>query len=54
MVLFICGAGWLMSIAHLTPRAVWIAAVAPFLPGETIKVLAAAGIYSTLRRPPHN
>jgi biotin transport system substrate-specific component len=54
MVLFICGAGWLMSIAHLTPRAVWIAAVAPFLPGEAIKVLAAAGIYSTLRRPPHN
>lgn len=49
-LLFLCGAGWLMSLAHLSARTVWIAAVAPFLPGEAIKVLAAAGIYSTLRR----
>jgi biotin transport system substrate-specific component len=49
-VLFLAGAGWLMAFTHLPLRAIWIAAVAPFLPGETIKVLAAAGIYSTLRR----
>lgn len=55
-VLFLSGASWLMlaSPVHLSLRAVWIAAVAPFLPGEAIKVLAAAGIYSTLRRSRRN
>jgi biotin transport system substrate-specific component len=43
-----------MAFTHLPLRAVWIASVAPFLPGEAIKVLAAAGIYSTLRRHPRN
>lgn len=50
VVLFLGGASWFMAFTHLPLRAVWIASVAPFLPGETIKVLAAAGIYSTLRR----
>jgi biotin transport system substrate-specific component len=48
--LFLCGAGWLTAIAHLSLHTAWIDAVAPFLPGEVIKVLAAAGIYSTLTR----
>jgi biotin transport system substrate-specific component len=38
-----------MAFTHLPLRAVWIGAIAPFLPGESIKVLAAAGIYSTIR-----
>ncbi|MDE1156304.1 MAG: biotin transporter BioY [Acidobacteriaceae bacterium] len=50
-VLFLSGATWMM---HLLPamslHTVWIATVAPFLPGEAIKVLAAAGTYSTLTR----
>ena len=50
VVLFLAGAGWFMTFTHLTLRAVWIASVAPFLPGEIIKILAAAGIYSALRR----
>ena len=54
VVLFLGGAGWFMAFTHLPLRAVWIASVAPFLPGETIKVLAAAGIYSTLRRHSRN
>lgn len=54
MLLFLAGAGWLMILTHLSLRATWIAAIAPFLPGEAIKILAAAGIYSTLRRPRHN
>jgi biotin transport system substrate-specific component len=54
VVLFLSGAGWFMAFTHLPLRAVWIATVAPFLPGEAIKVLAAAGIYSTLRRHPRN
>jgi biotin transport system substrate-specific component len=53
-LLFVAGAGWLMALTHLSLRATWIAAIAPFLPGEAIKILAAAGIYSTLRRPRHN
>lgn len=49
VVLFLAGAAWFMLFTHLPPYAVWIASIAPFLPGEAIKVLAAAGIYSTLR-----
>ena len=49
-LLFVSGAGWLMSIAHLSARQTWIAAVAPFLPGEIVKVFVAAGVYSTLQR----
>lgn len=48
LVLFLAGAGWLMLLAHLTLKSVWIAAVAPFLPGEAVKVLAASGVYRTL------
>jgi biotin transport system substrate-specific component len=46
--LFVCGAAWLMHLAHLPPHSTWIAAVAPFLPGEAIKVLIAAGVYNAL------
>jgi len=54
-VLFLCGAGWLMHWAHLPATAaglhrVWIAALGPFLPSEAVKVVVAAGIYSTLAR----
>ena len=49
--LFLCGASWLMHFAHLTLHQTWIAAVAPFLPGEIIKILVAAGCYSALYRP---
>jgi biotin transport system substrate-specific component len=54
IVLFFAGAAWFTVFTHLPLRAVWIETVAPFLPGETIKVLAAAGIYSTLRRASRN
>lgn len=49
-VLFLGGASWFTAFTHLPLGAVWIASIAPFLPGETIKILAAAGVYSTLRR----
>lgn len=54
LVLFVSGASWFMAFTHLPLRAVWVGAVAPFLPGEAIKILAAAGIYSTLRRHSSN
>jgi biotin transport system substrate-specific component len=50
--LFLSGASWLMHLGHLSLHAMWIAAVAPFLPGEFIKVIVAAGVYSTLARSP--
>src|ERR1700744_3930566 len=54
IVLFPAGAASFMAFTHLPLRAVWIASVAPFLPGETIKILAAPGIYSTLGRHTRN
>jgi biotin transport system substrate-specific component len=54
VVLFSSGAAWFVTFTHLPLRAVWIETVAPFLPGEAIKILAAAGIYSALRRHPRN
>jgi biotin transport system substrate-specific component len=50
MLLFACGAAWLMNFAHLSTHQVWIAAVAPFLPGEAIKIVVGAGLYSSLSR----
>ena len=44
-LLFLSGAGWLAHLTHLPAAAVWTAAVAPFLPGEAIKILAASGVY---------
>ena len=49
VLLFFCGAGWLAYLAHLAPAMVWKVAVAPFLPGEAVKVLAISGIYRALR-----
>jgi len=51
-VLFLSGAGWFMHFTHHSLYTTWVGAVAPFLPGEFIKVLVAAGVYSTLSRAP--
>jgi biotin transport system substrate-specific component len=48
--IFIMGAGWLAHWLHLSPSAAWHMAVAPFLPGEVLKVTAAAGAYTSMRR----
>ena len=49
-IFFTMGALWLSAIAHLHTAAAWHLAVAPFLPGEIVKVLAAATFFSSLRR----
>ena len=49
-VLFLSGAGWFMHYTHHSLYAAWMGAVLPFLPGEFIKVLVAAGVYSTVPR----
>ena len=48
---FVMGATWLAHFLHLTPAATMYSAVLPFLPGEVIKVAAAAGIVSAIRLP---
>jgi biotin transport system substrate-specific component len=48
--IFLFGAGWLAHFLHLGTSATWSLAVAPFIPGEIVKVTAAAGIFSTLQR----
>ena len=52
VLLFVYGAGWFFQLTHLPLRAVLTDTVFPYLPGEAIKVLAAAGICSTLSRRP--
>lgn len=48
--IFILGAVWLAHGLHLSASATWTMAVAPFLPGEVVKIIAAAGIFSSLQR----
>jgi biotin transport system substrate-specific component len=48
--IFVLGAAWLGHFLHLSASATWTLAVAPFLLGEVVKITAAAGIFSTLRR----
>lgn len=47
-LLFLSGASWLAYVAHLSSHAVWIAAVAPFVPGEAVKAVAAAGTFRAI------
>ena len=48
--IFLLGAGWLSNYAHLSTAATLSLAVTPFIPGEIVKITAAAGIFSTLQR----
>jgi biotin transport system substrate-specific component len=48
--IFAMGAGWIAHLLHLTPATAWHLGVAPFLPGEVLKITAAAVAYTTLRR----
>ncbi len=47
--IFLLGAGWFAFYAHHNAAATWAMAIAPFVPGEIVKITAAAGIFSTLR-----
>jgi biotin transport system substrate-specific component len=48
--IFVLGAGWFSFYAHHNIFATWALAVAPFIPGEIVKITAAAGIFSSLQR----
>jgi biotin transport system substrate-specific component len=46
---FAIGATWLASYLHLSTAAAMHMGVTPFLPGEVVKIAAAAGIYTSGR-----
>jgi biotin transport system substrate-specific component len=48
--IFLLGASWLAYYAHHSASATWSLAVAPFIPGEIVKITAAAGIFSSIQR----
>jgi biotin transport system substrate-specific component len=48
--IFLLGAGWFAYYAHHNISATWAMAIAPFIPGEIVKITAAAGIFSSLQR----
>ena len=45
-----CGFLWLAVGKHISPGTAFVLSVLPFLPGEIVKVLSAAGIYTSIRR----
>jgi biotin transport system substrate-specific component len=54
VILYICGAAWFAVVAHLAPLATLKMTVLPFLPGDALKVVAAAAIaisLTKLRKP---
>jgi biotin transport system substrate-specific component len=48
--IFLLGAAWFAYFAHHSVSAVWSLAVAPFIPGEIVKITAAAGIFRSIQR----
>jgi biotin transport system substrate-specific component len=49
-IVMLFGATWLGIVLHLAPAATLKLSVAPFLPGEIVKILAAAGIFTSIQR----
>ncbi len=52
-VIFLFGASWLAILLHLHLGVALRLAVLPFLPGESIKILAAATLYSAMHPSRH-
>jgi biotin transport system substrate-specific component len=48
--IFLFGAGWFAYYAHHSVSATWSLAVAPFIPGEIVKITAAAAIFGSIQR----
>jgi len=48
--IFLLGAGWFAHYGHHSVSATSLLAVAPFIPGEIVKITAAAGIFNSIQR----
>jgi len=49
LIIFIFGAGWLALLKPMSATALFYVSVAPFLPGEIVKIISASGIFGALR-----
>lgn len=49
-LLFVSGSIWMAQLLHLGATAVWTMAVTPFIPGEIVKIAAAAGLAASIQR----
>jgi len=49
-LLMVSGTVWLGFLLHLNPMRAFVLGAAPFLPGQIVKILAAAGIFASLQR----
>jgi biotin transport system substrate-specific component len=50
VILFTFGTAWIAQFPHPGSFSIWTIAVAPFLPGEIVKIATAAGLYSSISR----
>jgi biotin transport system substrate-specific component len=50
VVTFAMGAAWIACLPHSNAGTAWHLGVVPFLPGEALKIAAAAGAYATQHR----
>ncbi len=50
VVTFVMGAAWIACLPHSSASTAWHLGVVPFLPGEALKIAAAAGAYATQHR----
>lgn len=50
LLILLAGAAWLGIVTHQSPGTVFVLAVAPFLPGDILKLTAAAAAATGLRR----
>jgi len=48
--IFAMGAAWIAYLPHSSASAAWHLGVVPFLPGELLKIAAAASGYTTIRK----
>ncbi|QHS51095.1 biotin transporter BioY [Edaphobacter sp. 12200R-103] len=49
IILFAAGSLWMAQLLHLSSSAVWTMTITPFLPGEIVKIAAAAGLAASIR-----
>jgi biotin transport system substrate-specific component len=50
LLVYAIGASWMASQLHLSAASAWHMGIAPFLPGDVVKIIAAAGMFKTLSR----
>ncbi len=50
VIILAMGSAWLAHLPHPVTVSIWHIAAAPFIPGEALKVAAAASIFTSLRR----